>query len=258
MDWRPTVSRLLRYRQGPSERPGTARTPCYVAAALGRHWTARRFRLRTPAICTLTVALAASLVACGGDSSSDAGAEVSGDFPVRVTAVAFPTGQRLGETSLLRLGVRNTGRRTVPALTVTISIGGREGRTSSLPFTIHDPQPGLAQPDRPVWVLANEYPKLAGSSEPSGAQSANQKTFDFGALKPGRTVDAIWKLTAVKEGDFTLLYSIDAGLGGEAKAVTGGGAEPGGSFRVRISAETPNTIVTDSGEVVEVDKKQRR
>ena len=84
----------------------------------------------------------------------------------RSTEASFPTEQHLGQTSLMQLGVRNTGEKTVPALTVTISIAGEEGQTSSLPFGIRDPQPGLAQPDRPVWVLAAGYPRLAGSSEP--------------------------------------------------------------------------------------------
>jgi hypothetical protein len=238
-----------------SDGRGTASAPCYVPAALGADWTASRFRLHVLLICAVAVALGASIGACGDDSSSDADGEAGGRFPVKVVTAEFPTRQRIGETKLLRLGVRNSGRETVPALTVTMSVGGREGETSSLPFTFHDPEPGLAQPDRPVWVLADKYPKLAGSDEPAGAQSANQKTFNFGPLASGRTVETIWKLTAVKEGDFTLLYEIDAGLGGEARAVTNGGAQPGGSFKVRISAETPNTIVTDSGEVVEVPRK---
>jgi hypothetical protein len=257
MEWRPTVSRLLRYAKPAPESREWAGTSCYVPAALGRHWTARRFRLRALVACALAVALIASLASCGGDSSAGAEEEVAGDFPVKVVTAEFPTEQRLGETTLLRLGVRNTGRKTVPALNVTISVGGEEGKTSSIPFAIHDPQPGLAQPDRPVWVLADKYPRLSGSSESAGAQSANQKTFDFGPLKPGRTVEAVWKLSAVKEGNFTLLYKIDAGLGGEAKAVTASGVEPGGSFRVRISSETPNTIVTDNGEVVEVPRKRK-
>jgi hypothetical protein len=195
--------------------------------------------------------LTASLAACGGDSPSD-DTEATGKFPVKVVTAEFPTEQRLGKTVLLRLGVRNTGEEAVPALTMTISVGGRDGRTSSFPFTIHDPQPGLAQPDRPVWVLAATYPRLAGSSEPGGAQSANQKTFNFGRLEPDRTVEAIWKLSAVKEGRFPLLYSVDAGLGGEAKAVTAGGTRPGGSFAVEISSVPQEVEVTDSGEVVEI------
>jgi len=195
--------------------------------------------------------LATSLVACGDDSSSGEG-EASGKYPVKVVTAEFPTEQKLGETVLLKLGVRNTGERAVPALTMTISVGGRAGRTSSLPFTIHDPQPGLAQPDRPVWVLAATYPRLVGSTEPGGAQSANQKTFNFGRLKPGETVEAVWKLSAVKEGRFPLLYSVDASLGGAAKAVTDGGARPGGSFAVEISSVPQDTEVTDSGQVVEI------
>jgi hypothetical protein len=198
----------------------------------------------------------ASLAACGDDSSSD-GDEASDEFPVRVVAAEFPTKQRLGETVLLRLGVRNTGERAVPALAMTISVGGRAGRTSSLPFTIHDPQPGLAQPDRPVWVLAATYPRLVGSAESGGAQSANQKTFNFGRLKPDETVEAVWKLSAVKEGRFPLLYSVDAGLGGETKAVTDGGTRPGGSFAVEISSVPQKVEVTDDGQVVEIEDPKR-
>ncbi len=230
-------------------------SPCYVPPALGGNRTHHRHsRSRAVTAAIAAAALAGSIAACGGEASSDAN-ERAGTYPVKVVEATFPTAQKLGQTSLLRLGVRNSGRHTIPALTVTVSVGGREGETSSLPFTIHDPEPGLAQPDRPVWVLAYRYPKRAGSSEPGGAESANQKTFDFGPLKPGATTRAVWKLSAVKAGGFTLLYEIDAGLSGEAKAVTAGGTKPGGSFRVRITAAPPNTVVTDSGEVVELHRK---
>jgi hypothetical protein len=202
------------------------------------------------------VAVAALLAACGG-SSSDAN-QPAGTYRVKVVTAQLPTEQRLGQTSLLRIGVRNTGRKTVPALTVTASIAGKEGQASSLPFGIHNPQPGLAQPDRPVWVLAEHFPKLAGSSEPGGAGTSNRKTFDLGPLKPGATTEAVWKLSAVKAGRYTLLYRVDAGLSGTAKAETGGGVAPGGSFAVRISSVPPNTVVTDSGEVVEIGKQKRR
>ena len=134
---------------------------------------------------------------------------------------------------------------------MSISIKREEGQTSTLPFAIHDPQPGLAQPDRPVWVLAEHYPKFAGSSMPGGAETSNQKTFDFGPLEAGASADAVWKLSAVKPGHYTLLYAIDAGLGGGAKAKTQGGAAPGGSFTVDISNARRDTEVNDKGEVVE-------
>lgn len=203
------------------------------------------------------MALAASVSACGGGSSSDAN-QPSGTFQVKVVDAEFPTSQGLGQTSLLRIGVRNTGKKTVPALTITASIDGKAGEDSSLPFGIRDPQPGLAQPDRPVWVLAAGYPKLAGSSSPGGAVTSNSKTFDFGPLKPGDTTDAVWKLSAVKAGKYTLLYGVDASVGGTGKAETPAGVKPGGSFAVDISSVAPETEVTDSGEVVEIEKPKPR
>jgi hypothetical protein len=200
-------------------------------------------------VVALAVLLALSIAACGGGTSSDAN-EATGTFSVEVTRAEFPTKQELGQTSLLRLGLHNTGRKTVPALTVSFSIAGKEGRTSNLPFGIHDPEPELAQPDRPVWVLAAHYPKFAGSSEPGGAETSNPKTFDFGPLKPGATANVVWKLSAVKSGPYVLTYTVGAGLTAASKAQTSGGATPGGSFSVRISSETPNKVVNGGGEVV--------
>lgn len=203
------------------------------------------------------MAVAALLAACGGESSSDAN-ERAGTYDVRVTAASFPSEQRLGQTSLMRIGVRNTGEHTIPALTVTVSIAGKQGKTSSLPFGIRDPQPGLATPYRPVWVLAQTYPRLVGSSKPGGASTSNPKTFAFGALKPGKTVNAVWKLSAVRVGDYTVLYDVDAGLSNEVKAQTAGGVSPGGSFVTEISAALPDVEVTDSGEVLEKQQQRQR
>lgn len=192
-----------------------------------------------------------SLSACGGDSSSSDTNEPEGAYPVAVTDASFPAAQLVGQTYLMKLGIRNSGRRTIPALTVTVSVKGREGETSTLPFAIHDPQPDLAQPDRPVWVLAEHYPKFAGSSKPGGAETSNQKTFDFGPLKAGKAIDVVWKLSAVRTGRYALAYTVGAGIGGAAKAETAEGVEPGGSFTARISSAALDKEVTDSGEVVE-------
>jgi hypothetical protein len=197
----------------------------------------------------VTALLALSLAACGG-SSSDSN-EPEGKFGVEVTKAEFPTKQHLGQTYLLDLGVRNTGDKTIPALTVSVSIKGKEGAGSTLPFGIRDPQPGLAQPDRPVWVLAEHYPKFAGVSANGGAETSNPKTFDFGPLKKGATADTVWKLSAVKAGNYTLVYSVEAGLTDKTKAETAGGAAPGGSITVKISSAARNTEVNDAGEVVE-------
>jgi len=215
-----------------------------------------RSRVGAAAAGAVAAALTLSLAACGEESSSDAN-EAAGTYPVKVVTAKFPSEQRLGESTLLRLGVRNTGRKALPALTVTITIGGKEGHNSTLPFGFRDPQPGLAQPDRPVWVLSARYPKANGSSEPAGAETPSHKTFDFGPLKPGATIEAVWKLNAVKTGDFKVFYEVGAGLSGTAKAETAAGTKAGGSFAVRVTEVPPETEVTDSGEVVEIPSKQK-
>jgi hypothetical protein len=217
----------------------------------GRH--SRRARRQAIALGLAALAAAALLTGCGSGSSS-ADDEPTGTFHVKVTEASFPTAQKLGQTALLKLGVRNTGKRTVPGLNVSFTIAGKQGVNSSLPFGVRDPQPELAQPERPVWVLAQSYPRLHGSTKPGGASTSSLKTFSFGELKPGATTTAIWKLSAVRSGKYTLLYSIDAGFSGKAKAKTENGVRPGGSFATEISERLPETEVTDSGEIVEVKK----
>ena len=70
-------------------------------------------------------------------------------------------------------------------------------------------------------------------------------------------MEAVWKLSAVKAGRYTLLYGVDAGLSGEAKAKTSSGVQPGGSFVVQIDQKPPETEVTDSGEIVEIGKPKK-
>lgn len=197
------------------------------------------------------VALAALVAACGSSSSSDSN-EKAGTYKVAVTDVGFPTKQFIGQTSLMQIDVKNTGDKTVPALTVTVDVEGKEGEEARIPFAIHDPQPGLAGPDRPVWVLAATYPRLVGSSEPGGAETSNAKTYSFGPLAPGKSVEAVWKLSAVRAGKYTIAYEIDAGLSGEAKAKTSSGVPPGGTFVAEITTKLPDTEVNAAGEIVEI------
>ncbi len=196
-----------------------------------------------------------TLASCGGGDSGGDSNEPSGNFPVEITTAQFPTRQRLAESSDLRIGVKNTGKKEVPAFVVTVSIAGPEGSDSTLPFSVRDPQPGLALPDRPVWILEEGYPKKDSELDaPSGgATTSDAKTFDFGPLKPGETVNAVWRVTAVKAGDYTLTYRVDAGLSGEAKAVTSSGNPPQGSFHVNITSVPPQTRVTGDGDVVTVE-----
>jgi hypothetical protein len=152
----------------------------------------------------------------------------------------------------MRIDVRNTGKKTVPSLTVTVNVEGKEGAGSQVAFAVRDPQPGLANPDRPVWVLAATYPRLAGSSKPGGAATATPRTYSFGPLKPGKSVEAVWKLSAVRAGKYTVSYEVAAGLDAETRAKTSGGVPPGGSFVTDISTELPETEVNAAGEIVEI------
>lgn len=214
----------------------------------------RRSRIAAIAASAIAAALSLFLVACGSGESSSGANETAGNYRVKVVTAEFPAKQRLGETTLLRLGVENASDKTLPALTVTISVGGKEGRDSALPFGYRDPSPEVAQPDRPVWALAAGYPKLNGSSERAGAETASPKTFVFGPLKAGATAEAVWKLSAVRTGDYEVHYGLGGGLGGEAKAEASPGTQAGGSFTTTISEVTPDTVVTDSGEVVPAPK----
>jgi hypothetical protein len=216
-------------------------------------------RLRAAATWVAGAALAALLAACGSsDPAPNAEAEARHTYHLAVVRAELPTQQQLGQTSLLRIGVRNTGKSTVPAVTITPSIAGKAGEESTLAFGVRDRQPGLSFPDRPVWVLAQGYPRLAGSSEPAGAETSGGKTYAFGALKPGETTEAVWKLSAVRAGRYTLRYSVGGGLGGAAKTVSAGGAHPGGSFDVTITSRVPDTGVNDRGEVVEIPSRNSR
>lgn len=224
-------------------------TGWYVHPDLGGHRPQARRRPRAIAAGLAAGVLALALASCGDDSGGSEQTEAAATYPVTYSA-KFPARQRLGETSLLRLNVRNAGEEAIPALTVTFGIAGEEGRDSKLPFGFRNPQPGLAQPDRPVWVLSEKYPRLVGSAQSAGAETSNSSTFNFGPVEPDETVRAIWELNAVKTGRFDLRYEVGGGLGGKARAETTGGEPADGSLTVRVTEVPPETVVTDDGRVV--------
>ena len=191
----------------------------------------------------------------GSGERQDTG-EPSGKFPVEVTTARFPVNQRLAEKSYLELGVQNTGDEQIPDLAVTICI---DPCNADGPFSLRSEQTGLSNPNRPVWILEQDYPKeVTAATDRSeldelptaGAEAAQTNTFSFGALAPGDEVNAVWELTPVQADTYTLTYEIAAGLTGDARAVTAGGEAPGGEFVVTISDKPPEARVTPQGEVV--------
>lgn len=189
------------------------------------------------------------LAACGSGESQDAN-EPEGDFEVDVTTSKFPVRQRLAETSDLVLGVENVGNETVPELAFTIFTDEGDADGS---FKARSDQPGLANPNRSVWVLENKYPQLVGEPRPkglSGGFRAQTNTFGFGPLAPGETKEVVWRVTPVQAGTYTLNYEVAAGLDGNAKAVTASGGDVKGEFVVTITDKPPKARVNDRGEVV--------
>ena len=78
-------------------------------------------------------------------------------------------------------------RRRSPRSTVTVSIAGKAGQTSSLPFG--DPRPpARPRPARPPGLGPGRSTirNSPAPRAPGGATTSNQKTFDFGPLKPRR------------------------------------------------------------------------
>jgi hypothetical protein len=184
----------------------------------------------------LTLGLPVVLAACGGGEPQDAN-EPAGNFPVKVTASKFPTSQRLAETSDLVLGVKNTG-----------DDGSADGS-----FDVRVDDPSLSNPNRPVWILENKYPREVGSPAPTGLSGgfrAQTNTFGFGPLNPGETEEIVWRVTPVQAGTYTLHYLVEAGLDGKARAVTADGGEVKGEFVVTITDKPPKAGVNDAGQVV--------
>lgn len=208
--------------------------------------TPRRWRRNGGRLATTVAVLA--LAACGGGGERQDADEPEGEFPLEIVSAKFPNRQRLAETTDLRLGVRNTGEETIPELAVTISTDGNP----AAPFSIRLDQPDLANPNRPVWILEDKYPRLAGESRPLGsspAEVAASNTFAFGPLDPGDSREMIWRVTPVRGGTYTVSYEMAAGLTGKAEAVTAEGGHPNGKFVVTISTKPPQATVGEQGEV---------
>jgi hypothetical protein len=204
-------------------------------------------------------ASAISLVACGGGGERQDEDEPEGDFPVEVTEARFPNRQRLAETTDLKLGVENAGTEEIPDLAVTIAIedggGGAvsSGASGQGSFSIRSEQPGLANPNRPVWILEDKYPRIVGDPAPLGSSpgtTAQTNTFAFGPLATGETREMVWRVTPVQGGTYTVGYEIAAGQQGKARAVTEDGSDVTGEFVVTISTKPPQARVNDAGKVV--------
>jgi len=195
------------------------------------------------------------IAGCGSKPRQDEN-EVEADYPVEVTIAEFPTRQRLAETTDLELAFRNIGDEDIENLAVTIYTGDEKADGS---FNIRSEQQGLADPNRPVWILENDYPKLLEQGTSSkeldtaptaGAESASTDTYTFGELPVDETIHTVFRVTPVQGGTYTVHYEVAAGLDGKARAVTESGEPIEGEFVATISTKPPAARVTESGDVV--------
>ena len=201
----------------------------------------------------LTAVMCLGVVACGGDAETQDDSEPSGDFPTEVVTSKFPNRQRLAETTNLELEVENTGEETIPDVAVTIfTAAGDDEDGADGSFSIRIDNPTLANPNRPVWILDNKFPRIVGEPAPKGSSPgtvAQTNTYAFGELPPGERLGMIWKLTPVMAGTYTVNYEVSAGLFGNAKAVTSDGSRPEGKFVVTVTDKPPKARVSNSGQV---------
>jgi hypothetical protein len=201
--------------------------------------------------------LAAVLIAgCGGSNPRQDENEEEADYPVEVTVAEFAPKQRLAETTDLELAFRNSGDETIPNLALTIYTGDEKADGA---FNMRSNQEGLADPNRPVWILENGYPKILetgtttkdlDSAPTAGAETSSTNTYAFGELEAGDTIRTVFRVTPVVAGTFTVHYEVSAGLDGNARAVTDSGEPIMGEFVATITDKPEATKVTEDGKVV--------
>jgi hypothetical protein len=185
----------------------------------------------TASLCIGAAALAVAS-GCGGGEKQDA-KEPKGTFDVKVVSASFPPQQKLADRTVMKIRVRNDGNETVPNVAVTV---GRQGKDT---FTYEDQQPGLADPERPIWII---------DAGPYGGTTAYVDTWALGKLRPHQAKTFSWGVTAIRPGNYKIDYLVAAGLNGKAKVRK---ADASGSFRVNVTQKPSQACVTDSGDVVD-------
>jgi hypothetical protein len=178
-----------------------------------------------------TLACALLVAGCGGDDTRQDEDEPSGEWTVEVVDAEFAESQRLARQEVMRIRVRNTESRAIPNIALTVD--GLSRRSE---------QAGLADPNRPVWVV---------DDAPRGGDTAYTNTWALGRVPAGETKTFTFRVTPVKPGTHQVRYRVSAGLDGRARARLATGERPEGSFSVRVSrAPSQSRVDPDTGEVI--------
>ena len=212
----------------------------------------------------MAIAGAALAVAgCGGASRHGAAAAGSttaaASFRVAVPTASFAARQSLAAKERFVIAVRNTGRRALPNVAVTIcnttcSSTARRGQGTTVQafsYAIAN-EPNLANPSRPIWIV-QQAPGPCGYScrnlGPGAAVTAYSNTWALGRLPPGRTARFVWTVTPVKAGRFVVAWQVAAALSGQDRAVLASGSPARGKLAVQVSTQPPQYIVAPNGKV---------
>jgi hypothetical protein len=145
-----------------------------------------------------------ALSGCGG------GAARQTTLRLTVLGASFPTQQRVGAPTRLRIEVRNDDDRTAPDVAVTIA--------------------SFAAQDQPTWAV---------DQGPGGGTAGEPGTWSSGPLAPGATRTLAWNVTALRPGSYAVGYGVSGGHG----TTVAGGRGSTGSFGVMIRSTAADTRV---------------
>ena len=194
----------------------------------------------------LAVSGSLAFAGCGGGERQDED-EAAGSYELEVVSATFPEKQSLADSSKMKITVRNASDEVVPALAVTVKTAPDDEGEAAQAFSQRVDDDQLADPSRPIWIV---------DESPSNATVAHTNTWALPRIPPGETAEFVWKVTAVRAGDYTIEYSAYPGLDGKAELADGSKAS--GSFTVSISDDPPESRVDEQGRVVreQSDEKQ--
>jgi hypothetical protein len=175
-------------------------------------------------VLALVLLLAVLVAGCGGGGQrQDAGAP-SGTWRVAVEQWKFPKRQYLGTPTQFKLSIRNTDRREIPQLIVTI--GGLSTRVV---------QPNAASTIRPVWLP----PKEPNYANVTPYNSPLARSYNLGPVAPGELKSFSVELTPLRRGSHTVTYKLSPDLFGDNRAVNSADGGPASDSRVIAIDPTP-------------------
>ena len=180
---------------------------------------------------------ALALAGCGGGTRQDAG-ESGGTYTVNVVKASFPLSQRIAGQSRMEITVNNAGGKTIPDIAVTIE--GADGSAPAQAFGAQDPQVGLADTSRPIWIV---------DRGPYGGDTAYVNTWTLGTLPPHQEKTFTWYVTPRSPARTRCAIAWPPGSNGKAKAQLAGGGAAAGTFTVAVSAKPAGVKVSPNGDV---------